>query len=734
MTPTDYPGDVARGVIVQATRDVASPEYIALLVGAIEAALPGVEVVDGLPIDEDTAVFIFDELMDAGTVDRASARLTAGVPGIVFADADRLLQHTGEPVVPDDELFSQQWDLWQGGGPDDYSVRAPMAWDTTRGSSNVVVAVVDSGIVEHPDLAANVIDGYDFVSTVAMANDGDGRDADPSDPGDWITAAENAGDTFRNCGRSDSDWHGTHVAGTIAALQDNGIGVSGIAPQTSILPVRVLGKCGGWTSDIMAGVLWALGIPVPNVPVNPNPAKVINLSLGGPGQCGPAMTDVIRRVRLNNAVAIVAAGNSSVDVAGSMPANCPGALAIAATNRSGNLAAYSNFGTAQGAIALSAPGGDVRDDSMILSTSNTGTRGPADPTYVANQGTSMAAPHVSGAAALLYARGERSGAMVEAKLRAAVHPFPPGSTCTTTRCGTGILDLDLLFDDFGFRATAPSVVSVVPGRQRADVSWVAPGTMGSHPLRYYLVTASPGGQSCRTTATACEITGLSSNVTYTVTVIARTDAGFGDRSAPSPEFRTTGTPTPGVPRNVVVTPRNGTILVEWEPPTEQGDSAITSYVVDIETSGGPWRRWATTTETQAFTSGADSSQYFRFRVAAVNDQGQGPWTPPTDAVTSRGSATPSAVRKVVVDVQRTARGPRAVVTWRPPASPGRSEVTGYVVRLRADGAAWGRWTSTSRTTAAYAGLRRTTAYEVEVRAVNALGRGASVTATFRTPR
>jgi titin len=219
-----------------------------------------------------------------------------------------------------------------------------------------------------------------------------------------------------------------------------------------------------------------------------------------------------------------------------------------------------------------------------------------------------------------------------------------------------------------------------------------------------------------------------------VTVVARTDAGFGDRSAPSAEFRTTGSPQPGIPRDVTVTARFGTILVEWQPPTDPGDGPVTGYVVDIETSGGPWQRWATTTEPQAFTSFAESSRYYRFRVAAVNAFGQGPWTPPTDVVTTGARATPSAVRKVGVDVQRTARGPKAVVTWRPPAEQGRSEVTGYVVRLRSSGGAWGRWATTPRTTASFVGLRRAAAYEVQIRAVNTQGRGDVASVTFRTPR
>src|SRR5439155_26204113 len=154
------------------------------------------------------------------------------------------------------------------------------AWDTTSGAG-VTVAVLDTGITPHSDLTGNVIAGYDFISDPPTARDGDGRDPNPNDEGDWFNAGECGSTTPET-----SSWHGTHVAGTIGALTDNGVGVAGIARNARIEPVRVLGKCGGFTSDIADAITWASGGRVSRVPRNPNPAKVINMSLGGSGACG----------------------------------------------------------------------------------------------------------------------------------------------------------------------------------------------------------------------------------------------------------------------------------------------------------------------------------------------------------------------------------------------------------------------------------------------------------------
>lgn len=375
---------------------------------------------------------------------QALAARIAGAPEVEYAVPDRRVY----PLqIPTDVNFSLQWNL---GVPvaGQMGINAPAAWDISTGASNVVVAVVDTGLVQHADIDSNILDtsgqivpGYDFVTDTATANDGNGRDADPRDPGDWITSAESASGPFAGCPVASSGWHGTHVAGIVGALSNNATGVAGIAWQGKILPVRVMGKCGGVLSDILDGVRWAAGLRVSGVTDNPNPAKVINLSLGAGGACSAAEQAAIDDAVDAGAVVVVAAGNSNADVASTAPANCANVVAVAASTRDGGRAGYSNFGSS---IDLAAPGGAQitrNDASGILSTLNSGTQAPAGDDYVFYQGTSMATPHVAGVAALMLAvEPSLTPAQLEAMLRASARAFPSGSSCTTALCGAGLLD------------------------------------------------------------------------------------------------------------------------------------------------------------------------------------------------------------------------------------------------------------------------------------------------------
>jgi len=244
-----------------------------------------------------------------------------------------------------------------------------------------------------------------------------------------------------------SSWHGTHVAGTIGALTDNGVGVAGVNWGSRILPVRVLGKCGGYESDVIDGMRWAAGLPVPDpdVPANTNPAHVLNLSLGGNGPCDSAFQEAIDEIIAAGKVIVVAAGNKNNDVANSEPANCNGVIAVAAVAQNGQRASYSNFG--QG-VTISAPGGDWPIGLMVLSTANAGTQGPvASPdgdAYVAYPGTSMAAPHVSGVISLMLSvNPSLLPEEVVSTLKETARPFPTYGDqwdCTTSICGAGIVD------------------------------------------------------------------------------------------------------------------------------------------------------------------------------------------------------------------------------------------------------------------------------------------------------
>jgi len=372
-----------------------------------------------------------------------SGRMLRGVmvaigamPGIAAVEADQIMRSIATP--PSDQLYGQQWDLTSPlTGP--IGIDAEGAWMTTTGSSSIRIAVVDTGIVTHVDLTGRVAAGYDFISDSRIANDGDGRDADASDPGDWITKSESRRGFFKRCPVGDSSWHGTHVAGTIGAAHD-GTGIAGINAVSQIIPVRVLGKCGGYTSDIVDGMRWAAGLAVPGVATLVDHAHVLNLSLGGSGSCSSTYQDTISDVRGQGVVVVVAAGNSDANAANYSPASCDGVVTVAATGHAGDRSYYSNYGSA---VEIAAPGGDrIADDGdTILSTVNSGATSPlpGQDSYATYQGTSMAAPHVAGIVSLMLSVDDSLRPdQVSAMLQASATPFPAGSSCTTASCGSGI--------------------------------------------------------------------------------------------------------------------------------------------------------------------------------------------------------------------------------------------------------------------------------------------------------
>lgn len=294
-------------------------------------------------------------------------------------------------LMPNDTQYGAQWSLDEPSG-NNKGINVEKAWDRATGKG-VVIAVLDTGFTKHPDLNANLLPGYDFISDASNALDGDGRDANAIDEGD----ADPNNDCQRRKARPSSSWHGTHVAGTAAAVTNNNRGVAGVAYDAKILPIRVLGKCGGSFSDIADAILWASGQKIQGVPDNANPAQVINLSLGGEAGCDEAMQSAIDTARKNGATVITAAGNDSIDATQVSPSACNNVITVAASNREGKMASYSNFGPA---IEITAPGGEPSEG--ILSTINDGQIKRGKGAYVENNGTSMATPHVAGVAAMLY--------------------------------------------------------------------------------------------------------------------------------------------------------------------------------------------------------------------------------------------------------------------------------------------------------------------------------------------
>lgn len=412
-------------------------------------ALQGMSIAAGTPLKrvhrgDGRQVLSLPGRLPLSQVESIARRLRSD-PRVQYAEPDRPIYPS---AVPDDPDYSRQWHYRGPGAGEPGGADLPGAWSQTTGAPAVVIAVLDTGILPHQDLAGRALAGYDFISDARTANDGDGRDGDPADPGDWITAEESAGTDatggyFSGCAVTDSTWHGTHVAGTLAAVTNNNLGVAGVNWTSKLLPLRVLGKCGGYTSDIVDAIRWAAGLTVAGVPANTHPARVINLSLSGAGPCGQAEQQAIDDATAAGSIVVVAAGNDDKDAGQYHPGNCRGVITVAADNRAGGKASYSNYGSA---VAISAPGGEV---SGIFSTLDRGTRGPLnDNSYGYYIGTSMATAHVAGTVSLMLSANHAlthamlSPATVLAKLQAAARPFPTGTgdDCDPSRCGAGLLD------------------------------------------------------------------------------------------------------------------------------------------------------------------------------------------------------------------------------------------------------------------------------------------------------
>lgn len=360
----------------------------------------------------------------------ALLRQLAADPNVAAVYPDRLRQITEaasrvpsvQPAyVPNDPYFtSDQWHMLApngtatfDGGPNRGGANVPGAWDLADGTG-ITIAILDTGITAHPDMNTTFADaGYDFISDAFVS----GRATDDRVPGGWDLGDWTIGyPGASTCTQRNSSWHGTHVAGTAGAERtDNGVGMAGIAHAANVVPVRVLGHCGGYDTDIADAIVWAAGGTVEGVPANANPAHVINLSLGGSGACPASYSAAIAQANALGAVVVVAAGNSNANVSNFTPANCPGVITVASNGVTSRRAYYSNYGAG---IDISAPGGGVYAndgsggtqiyDGFVWQARNPSTTTPTavgdiNPAtaYGGSAGTSQASPHVAGIVALM---------------------------------------------------------------------------------------------------------------------------------------------------------------------------------------------------------------------------------------------------------------------------------------------------------------------------------------------
>ena len=428
--------------------------------------------------------------MTVAEVSALARELMERDPNVEYAEPDRIMVRQ---FTPNDTRYAEQWQYFETTG----GLRANTAWDIATGTG-VTVAVIDTGYRPHADLSGQFVGGYDFITDTAIAADSNGRDADASDPGDSTIA----GQCGTGSAASGSSWHGTHVAGSIAAKTGNGAGVAGVAFNAKVVPVRVLGKCGGYTSDIADAIIWSSGGAVTGVPTNANPARVLNMSLGGSGACDTTTQNAINSARSRGSVVIVAAGNSNTDASTANPANCAGVVTVAATNRSGGRAYYSNYGTA---VDVAAPGGDTRTaGGGILSTLNSGTTTPGADSYAFYQGTSMAAPHVAGVAALMLAKTPGlTPDQIESTLKSTARAFP--ATCSG--CGTGIVNATAALGG-GTTPPPPSGSNEVESNNTTASAnsvtvsgTLVNGNMGSTSDTDYFVVQLPAGRTLSSTLT-----------------------------------------------------------------------------------------------------------------------------------------------------------------------------------------------------------------------------------------
>jgi serine protease len=657
---------------------VHGPQFAATL-----AQRSGLALSDGRIIGSRSQVVRGDKTLSSAAL---AARLAAD-SDVEYAVPDLRRHALG---VPNDPLFAASSSIspaagqWYLGAPDATllsAINAVGAWDISTGSPTIVVADVDTGVrTDHPDLVGKLLPGRSFISS-STAVGGSGWTADASDPGDWSTAGEcGAGEAATN-----SSWHGTQTSALIAAQTNNSTGMASVGYNVKLLPVRVLSACGGYDSDIIAGMLWAAGLTLPSsdpsVPANPNPAQVINLSLGSTGSCTVTPTDTspqayidaFTQLRAARVVVVAAAGNDE-GLAVGIPANCANVIAVAGLRHTGTKVGYSDIGPE---VTISAPAGNcVNSDTPpnsgnytptlqclypILSATNTGTTTPLSSgnTYTKGYnttgldlslGTSFSTPLVAGTVALmLSANPSLTPAQVTTLLKSSARPFPsstgvatcvaPTSTaqdecvCTTQTCGAGMLDARAAVsaaagNPLPTAAITPSATTVIAG---ATVSF--DGSASSVPsgrtiasYRWVITSgstiASFGGSTSDPTATVLT-DAASASGQFTVQLTVTDDSGATATSSATVTVNAAAAPTVSLLSSATVVAAGSPVTFDGSASVAASGLTITAYQWAI-TAGGTLASFTTATNlaTASVATTGSGSGSFTVRLTVTDSAGR----------------------------------------------------------------------------------------------------------------
>lgn len=670
----------ALGPLMRAARERGDlgPQHAGTL-----ATRHGLALTDGHMIDGRSQAVRGDKSMTSVAL---AARL-AQDPDVEYAVPDErrhALALPNDPLLPASAgaaLAAGQWYLQPADATLVSAINAVGAWAITTGSASLVVADVDTGVLfNHPDLTNKLVAGYDFISSTSVAGDGNGRDSDATDPGDWTTTNQcGAGQS-----RTDSSWHGTQTASIIGAQTNNGVGMASVGYNVKVQPVRVLGKCGGSDSDIIAGMLWAAGVS--NVPVaNPTPAKVINMSLGGSGSCSAAYQDAINQILAAGVTIVVAAGNDE-GLAVGVPANCTGVISVAGVRHLGTKVGFSSIGPE---VAIAAPGGNCVNTTgaclyPILTATNSGTTTALSTGYTYSNssnysvGTSFATPMVTGAAALMLSVNPAlKPAQVKSLLQSTARSFPvqpSGSSvpictaptalaqdecyCTTSTCGAGLLDVGAAVAAAANIATPTALITASATTLTAGTTVTLDGSSSSAPGTQTLtgwqwtITSGSGIASfsgATNTASASLKTSGIGSVTVQLTVTDSTGAQA--TTTQTLTVTAPAAPTVGIVASASAVAAGTAVTVDGSSSKAATGFAISSYQWSV--SASPANLAAFTSATNAATATlstlGSSSGSFVVTLTVTDSLGQTSSASTTITVTALGptvSINPSATTVV----------------------------------------------------------------------------------------